>query len=277
MNNFSLFVTGCGYQNCSDMHSWGPGVRQNYMIHYVLRGKGFLVTEGRSYRIKQGESFLTYPGKVINYYPDEEEPWEYTWIDFVGEDIPKILENTGFRHDNPVCTSCTVESETLKQYFNRLCKMDIYYRNKQEASGLLLAILGCYADLYPSVEAAAPEKKDGRLAKALMLIQSNYHKSEFHIGSLCAMLAMNRVALYRLFTSCLFCSPNEYLLNYRLEQAKKVLAQGFSVKQTALSCGFADQYYFSKAFKKHIGVPPSMYTIETISYKKNKTDIQERA
>lgn len=29
-----------GRQDCHDLHSWGPGVRQCYIIHYIISGKG---------------------------------------------------------------------------------------------------------------------------------------------------------------------------------------------------------------------------------------------
>lgn len=272
MTSESVFVTGCGHQDCKDMHSWGPGVRQNYIIHYILRGTGCLVTDGKTYMVKQGESFLTYPGKIIHYFPDAANPWEYVWIDFIGEDIPSLLKHTEFTITHPVCSMSKEKQERLLDYFLRVRSIDIYYENKQEAAGVLRTILGCYADASLGQNAAIPEKRDGRLANALMLIQSNYHKSEFHIGSLCRMMMMNRVALYRQFQSSLFCSPNEYLLNYRVEQAKKLLLQGFSVKQTSLSCGFTDPYYFSKAFKQRVGAAPTEWRTNLQGKDKEKSE-----
>lgn len=253
----AFFVTGRGQQNCEDLHSWGPGVRQNYIIHYVIHGAGYLETEGKRYRVETGQSFITFPGRVIHYYPDKENPWEYLWIDFVGDTIEEMIGNTCFSMKHPVCEADPTHS--LELYFRRLCDIDIYYHNKLEATGILVTILGIYGDLFPVTRSDVVDQKDNRLSKALVLIQSNYHKSEFHISKLCEMLSINRATLYRLFRSTLFCAPNEYLLNYRLEQAKKLLKLGFSVKNTAVSCGFADPFYFSRAFKKRVGFSPSDY------------------
>ena len=54
-------------------------------------------------------------------------------------------------------------------------------------------------------------------------------------------------------------SPGSYLMKYRLERAKEFLKRGFSVKSTALSCGFSDTLYFSKLFKAAVGEPPGKY------------------
>jgi AraC-like DNA-binding protein len=38
-----------------------------------------------------------------------------------------------------------------------------------------------------------------------------------------------------------------------------MITDGYNVSETAYSCGFADPNYFSKVFKKMIGVAPSEY------------------
>ena len=57
-------------------------------------------------------------------------------------------------------------------------------------------------------------------------------------------------------------SPGQYLLEYRLQQSEKLLQMGMTVKQTALSCGFEDPFYYSRVFRKHYGMPPSDYRLE---------------
>lgn len=37
-----LTLLATSRQDCSDLHSWGPGVRPVYIIHYILRGQGFI-------------------------------------------------------------------------------------------------------------------------------------------------------------------------------------------------------------------------------------------
>ena len=102
-------------------------------------------------------------------------------------------------------------------------------------------------------------KEDDRLSTALLLIQGNYHKADFNVERLCTAMHVNRVTLYRLFSGKLGVSPNGYISHYRLEQGKKLLEMGFSVKNTALSCGFSDPFYFSRAFKVYTGMAPAAY------------------
>ena len=65
----ALNLCGTGRQDCRDLHAWGPGVRPIYIIHHVLRGKGFLETRKMRFSISAGESFLICPYETVWYYP----------------------------------------------------------------------------------------------------------------------------------------------------------------------------------------------------------------
>ena len=65
-----LTLLATGRQDCSDLHSWGPGVRPVYIIHYILRGQGFIEYHKKTFPVHTSESFLIYPYDTIRYYPD---------------------------------------------------------------------------------------------------------------------------------------------------------------------------------------------------------------
>ncbi len=52
----------------------------------------------------------------------------------------------------------------------------------------------------------------------------------------------------------------EYLTNIRIEHAKKLLENSsLSIKEICVSCGYTDPNYFSRSFKKNVGVTPTEY------------------
>lgn len=56
------------------------------------------------------------------------------------------------------------------------------------------------------------------------------------------------------------CAIIDYILTLRIEEAKRLLAQGdISIGKIAEAVGFADSNYFSRAFKKRSGYSPSEY------------------
>lgn len=61
-----------------------------------------------------------------------------------------------------------------------------------------------------------------------------------------------------LFQYYLNRSPKHYLSEIRFEHAKKLLLYtGLTLKEIAVSCGYSDEFQFSKTFKQHSGQPPS--------------------
>ena len=54
-----LAVYNCGFQRCSPGHTWGPAVRDHFLIHYITSGKGVYETR-----------FQALPGDVITIVSD---------------------------------------------------------------------------------------------------------------------------------------------------------------------------------------------------------------
>ena len=243
-----------GRQDCSDMHSYGPSVRFYYIVHYIIRGTGYLRSGDRLYKITVGQSFVIRPFDNVRYYPDPDDPWEYAWIGFTGKPFVSVLEKTAFMTDR--CIIGGVDPKTVMPYYEKLRQ---YYRsrtNGNTADGLTLALLGIYADMYPE---QAPKSQDDRFKAACQLINADLHKQSFGVEELCRTLGISRATLHRSFVNSCGISPGEYIINCRIERAKELLKHKTPVKATAASCGFTDQLYFSRVFRSATGISPTEY------------------
>lgn len=66
----------------------------------------------------------------------------------------------------------------------------------------------------------------------------------------------------RLFKEVLGDSPYQFVMDYRVEQAKRMLVEpGLPLIDVALACGFADQAHFSRIFKRLTGQTPRAFRI----------------
>ncbi len=77
----------------------------------------------------------------------------------------------------------------------------------------------------------------------------------------CEMLAQELNVGYswfrRMFRQYTGLSPCQYFLQLKINKAKFLLQEtSLSVKEIAAGLGFGSQYYFSKYFRKKVGVPP---------------------
>ena len=59
-----------GSEKTLPAHRYGPHVRDHYLIHYVLHGKGTLTAEGLTHSIGAGQAFVIFPDQVTVYQAD---------------------------------------------------------------------------------------------------------------------------------------------------------------------------------------------------------------
>ncbi|HEY4069457.1 MAG TPA: AraC family transcriptional regulator [Burkholderiaceae bacterium] len=120
-----------------------------------------------------------------------------------------------------------------------------------------------YADPDPKGSAAAVTMA-GRFTSAQ---QNRLHRFvEENIGAGLSLVELAKVVNYspqhfsRLFRSSFGTSPHRYVLQLRIEHAKRMLrADHHSLSEIAAACGFADHSHFSTAFARGAGVSPGRY------------------
>ena len=98
----SLSVYNVGFQKCDPLYQWGPGIRDHYLIHYIISGEGYYKIKNTTFTLQAGDSFLVYPNTEVLYFADETDPWEYAWVGFTGSDASMILKATDFSTERPV-------------------------------------------------------------------------------------------------------------------------------------------------------------------------------
>lgn len=98
----------------------------------------------------------------------------------------------------------------------------------------------------------------------LIYIHENFRHQNLSINRISDYLFVNYGHLCRVFKREIGVTVNEYITNYRTEQAKMLFQQGNKVIfYVSENVGYSDANYFSKCFKKATGFTPSDY-IESI-------------
>lgn len=117
-----------------------------------------------------------------------------------------------------------------------------------------------------SLQKADTEAPDSKLTaddqlfaeKLRAFVTDNISNSELQITDLAAALSVSRTMLFAKVRRIFSCSPNNYLLNMRINMAKKMLNNDdMLVADVAYKCGFSDPKYFSRCFKKLTGKRPT--------------------
>ena len=264
-----FYLCFCGYAKCSPLHSFGPAVRPNYILHYIVDGKGKFLVNGEEYNLRKGQGFLIEPEVQTFYQADEEVPWTYLWIGFGGKKAEDYLRDLGL-NKKQLIFRCGC-GEELKQIVYSMLKHRKYTAaNEYFLDGLLYTFFGT---LKENMEIAGNAgEKDGNLyvRKAVEFIQNNY-ADPVRVKDIADYVGVNRSYLYTLFQDNLQLSPKEYLTNFRLTRAAELLQlTDLSVETVAMSCGYQDALGFSKIFKAKMGITPSAYRKENTAWQETK-------
>ena len=256
-----IAIYNSGAQQCGPSHTWGPGVRDHYLVHHVISGCGYYTENGVTHRITAGDTFLIYPSVVVTYRADENDPWEYCWAGFNGAEAKILMSQTSFRKDDPV-----VRFQNPDEICDAIVR--IYQSSgttpasELKAIGNLYLLLGLLMEQGP-VSAAAGDLSLEYVESAIRFIAHNY-SGEIDVGDVAASVGISRSHLYRVFMRHIGTSPNEYLTQFRISQACELLEHtSLPISAVAASVGYDDAFYFSRVFKKVTGQPPSAFLKST--------------
>lgn len=95
---------------------------------------------------------------------------------------------------------------------------------------------------------------------AVEYISQHFGEKDLSVGEIADHLHFSPAYLNVLFKQEMKTTIKQYLNNYRLERAKKLLDQDFSkVSEIADMCGYASASYFGKVFREATGMSPAEY------------------
>lgn len=253
-NNTAITIGWVGDSKNYGMNYFLGGVRNSYILHYVIKGKGYLTMAGETHTVCAGDSFLIYPDIYVEYHPDEDEPWEYEWVNFLGNPIKDYLKHINVSPKQPIFRKL---SKSPKEYFDKAVFPLASERSAQtfeRLSGLLM-MFSFYADFYPK---KVQLKSTDIFTEICDFIDSNLNRNELNVSLVTNNFGLSRASLFRLFQKNINTSPVDYIIHLKIKKATNLLCKtDLSIKSIAFSLGFSDPLYFSRFFKRYTGFTPS--------------------
>ena len=200
---------------------------------------------GRTFAVAPGDLFFARPSQLIRYSADEQQPWEYSWVGFNGACAPVHHTNDpdGMR------TALT----------NIYSSRGLQPQDEAAMVGYLYLFISALMKETSEAKPHSTSSSSQYVLNAIKYIQFNY-SHDISIDDVAKSVGVSRSHLYRVFMLNVGKSPIDYLTDYRINEACKLLRAGnLSIAEVAVSVGFFDQFYFSRVFKRAKGVPPSKY------------------
>lgn len=220
-----------------------PTVHDHWEFTAVSEGELTLQAD-RSLELGEGAVALVPPG--LSHHEHSLKEVDTYWLGFRAE-LPGVARDRALE----------VKSDGLLKRVQELWGFSI--RNNgpvgPELDGMAMAVVGHFF--------RRVKEGDAR-SKSLFQDAAEYMNEHFHEDISMAALAAARGCsvghFHRQFKASAGMTPLEYLTALRLRTAVFYLENTeFPVNQVGRLCGFADPYYFSRAFKKALGVSPQLH------------------
>ncbi|MCI5838937.1 MAG: response regulator [Peptoniphilaceae bacterium] len=101
--------------------------------------------------------------------------------------------------------------------------------------------------------------KNELVEKMILYIKDNYEE-KISISDLSKILNYSETLLNSRFKEYTSITFNEYLNRYRIKKALEYInSNKFTIEDISYLCGFSSPKYFSKVFKKYMGISPKKY------------------
>lgn len=101
-------------------------------------------------------------------------------------------------------------------------------------------------------------KEQSRLKVVYKFIENNFQRN-ITIEEMGALTHLSKAAFCRYFKKMTRLTFTEFLNQYRIEQAKRLLKEDKNVTETCFECGFESLSYFNRIFKKVVGQNPIQF------------------
>lgn len=249
-----LKLNVCGRRACTPGYTRGWVLRDHFLMHYVLSGRGVISNEQTTYCVKAGDLVICHPGERTRHVAGEQEPYDRIWVSFsCSAPIAELLQ------------ADVIHMPSLAPAFLKLVSCDKHNAKEWAANVQMFEILSRLADQQPSVN----QPKD-YVSQAVNFIESNYDQ-HLRVEELAAELGLSRSYFCRIFREKMGVSPQEYIISYRLEKAVELLTvKRLTQKEVARQVGYPDVYAFSRMFKRKYGMSPGKYRSEKLMNKKSR-------
>lgn len=262
---FDLVVYQCGMEKCKSSHSWGPAVRDHYLIHFILKGSGTFYVDGKVYNIKENGGFLICPDTITSYIADKEDPWIYAWVGFRGIKAESYLSLANLSSKDPVFKS--YNGDFVKKCFEDMRRAtELKYGKEFRLQALLTLFLSELIEERGKNIVINSNYRELYLKKSLQFIETNYHR-KITVSEIAESVGLNKNYFSTFFRENMGLTPQEYLVSFRINKACELMNnEVLTISDISRSVGYNDPLGFSKIFKKVKGFSPKNYRINLKQY-----------
>lgn len=224
-------------------------------------GHGFVEINGQREHLQEGHLLIIPRDTPHTYWAANDDPWSIYWVHFLGDDVAYFVERIP-RPGQPVPVEAATREEATRLFRNCLDALHDGYGLStmiyaaQSVQHLLSLLL--YRNRTLPMDQRSNERRS-KVDAAIDYMQNNLNKN-LRLQDFAHEAGMSVSHFSERFRQQTGQSPMAFFIQMRMRLACRLLdLSGQPVKAVALEIGYRDPYYFSRIFKKSMGISPDKY------------------
>ena len=256
--NMTFNIFQCGNFDVEPGKCFTTAEDDVFIMFHVNSGAGLLETKPCTSGVEEGFGFVVFPDVTYRLSSIGEETMNITWVAFSGYRAEDYLGRAAIWPARPVFEDV---GGKFGKKMNRLYMLSHEPTNRYcKMASVLYDIFGYLRDMRsPVIEEGYKENLNYVAARAVNYIDHNY-MHPISVEKIADGMGITRKHLCHVFHKVLNVTPRQYIIFYRMEKACKMLrSTQQSVQEIAEAVGYANQFYFSKEFKRIVNMRPTEY------------------
>lgn len=237
--------------------TFGDGrILNEYQINYITDGEGIYENRNDKYRIRPGTLLITRPGDWHRYRPEMQVGWTEYYVGFAGRIADQIFRQSWFRRQINVLPIGNREEiiDTYDKIFEFVREAKPGYQ--QVASGMVMKLLGFIVSM--DMQKKYSGERVARIIQDACFKIREHIETEMDFEEFAQSKNIGYSYFRKMFKKYTGMPPLQYHLELKVMRAKEMLLYtDMNVKAISYKLGFQSIYYFSRFFKKKLGVSPS--------------------
>ncbi|MHB1681754.1 MAG: helix-turn-helix domain-containing protein [Bacilli bacterium] len=234
----------------------------DYQLQYIVRGSGQVSQHGRTLPVTAGSIVFLDLRQEYRCTVNELDPWEILWVHFGGRQSADYFQLL-LAGESPVYTVCNPGK--IKRLFMRLYELmttqtpDCEVRASHCITGIFTELVAHRMQEGSDPLSLEPSPFPDAVRAGMNFMESRFYQ-RLTLDEIAQHVALSPFHYARLFKRATGVSVMAWLLRTRVAQAKTMLLEtDLPIRDIAEKCGFADQGYFGKQFKRCAEVTPSEF------------------
>ncbi len=235
------------------------GTLNNFSIHFVISGTGYIEIDGKRFTLKRGDAFLYFPMQEQRYYSSKDDPWDIRWVHFYGNVLHEFLAEQAFDQHSLWTIQHLPSLEKVHEQLLREAESNSFLQLLQLSTLTYTFLMEFITNASPKTSVRRQEFDD-RIQTLLPSMQ-RMACEPFELDYWAKQTGVSTYYFCRLFKRATQMTPMQFITLCRLQISKQWLLdkKEMTVKEIALKAGYPSISYFNKRFLEQEGMTPTEY------------------